>query len=129
MAMPTASMADRGNGPAGADDMLCQTQLMLRPRQELTPSATAIVRNQRRLLLTGVRKDFLKAPPAPRKNFASRVRSAALKIPVWWRRAVLPSLPWVVCFLSFFALAPKGGRSRESKGSAGGGVVAGLVAG
>ena len=22
--------------------------------------------------------------------------------PVWWRRAVLPSLPWVVCFLSFF---------------------------
>ena len=25
-----------------------------------------------------------------------------LKIPVWWRRAVLPSLPWVVCFLSFF---------------------------
>ena len=24
-----------------------------------------------------------------------------LKIPVWWRRAVLPSLPWVVCFLSF----------------------------
>jgi len=21
-----------------------------------------------------------------------------LKIPVWWRRAVLPSLPWVVCF-------------------------------
>ena len=24
------------------------------------------------------------------------------KIPVWWRRAVLPSLPWVVCFLSFF---------------------------
>ena len=25
-----------------------------------------------------------------------------LKIPVWWRRAVLPSLPWFVCFLSFF---------------------------
>jgi len=24
------------------------------------------------------------------------------KIPVWWRRAVLPSLPWAVCFLSFF---------------------------
>ena len=24
--------------------------------------------------------------------------------PVWWRRAVLPSLPWVVCFLSFFLL-------------------------
>ena len=24
------------------------------------------------------------------------------KIPVWWRRTVLPSLPWVVCFLSFF---------------------------
>ena len=20
---------------------------------------------------------------------------------MWWRRAVLPSLPWVVCFLSF----------------------------
>ena len=27
-----------------------------------------------------------------------------LKIPVWWRRAVLPSLPWLVCFLSFFVL-------------------------
>ena len=26
----------------------------------------------------------------------------SLKIPVWWRRAVLPSLPWVVRFLSFF---------------------------
>jgi len=25
-----------------------------------------------------------------------------LKIPAWWRRAALPSLPWVVCFLSFF---------------------------
>ena len=25
-----------------------------------------------------------------------------LKIPVWWRRAVLPSLPWVLCFVSFF---------------------------
>ena len=25
-----------------------------------------------------------------------------LKIPVWWRRAVLPSLPWVVRFPSFF---------------------------
>jgi len=25
-----------------------------------------------------------------------------LKIAVWWRRAVVPSLPWVVCFLSFF---------------------------
>ena len=21
---------------------------------------------------------------------------------MWWRRAVLPSLPWVACFLSFF---------------------------
>ena len=29
-----------------------------------------------------------------------------LKIPVWWRRAVLPSLPWVVCFLSFPVLVP-----------------------
>ena len=28
-----------------------------------------------------------------------------LKIPVWWRRAVLPSLPWAVCFLSFFRQA------------------------
>ena len=25
-----------------------------------------------------------------------------LKIPVWWRRAVLPVLSWVVWFLSFF---------------------------
>ena len=30
-----------------------------------------------------------------------------LKIPVWWRRAVLPSLPWVVRFLSFFFVLPK----------------------
>ena len=30
-----------------------------------------------------------------------------LKIPVWWRRAVLPSLPLVVCFLSFLGM---GGR-------------------
>ena len=30
-----------------------------------------------------------------------------LKIPVWWRRAVLPSLPWVVCFLSFFYTPPE----------------------
>ena len=27
------------------------------------------------------------------------------EIPVWWRRAVLPSLPWVVCFLSFFSFS------------------------
>ena len=27
-----------------------------------------------------------------------------LKIPVWWRRAVLPPLPWVVCFLSFLGI-------------------------
>ena len=27
--------------------------------------------------------------------------NTGLKIPVWWRRAVLPSLPWVVCFISF----------------------------
>ena len=33
---------------------------------------------------------------------ASASHSPLLKIPVWWRRAVLPSLPWVVCFLSFF---------------------------
>ena len=32
-----------------------------------------------------------------------------LKIPVWWRRAVLPSLPWVVRFLSFrFRFFPHG---------------------
>ena len=27
---------------------------------------------------------------------------ALAQIPVWWRRAVLPSLPWAVRFLSFF---------------------------
>ena len=26
-----------------------------------------------------------------------------LKIPAWWRNAVLPSLPWLVCFLSVSA--------------------------
>ena len=35
---------------------------------------------------------------------ASASHPPLLKIPVWWRRAVLPSLPWVVCFLSFFRL-------------------------
>merc|ERR1712086_202479 len=35
-----------------------------------------------------------------------------LKIPVWWRRAVLPSLPWVVCFLSFFLRDPSWSWSR-----------------
>ena len=28
---------------------------------------------------------------------------------MWWRRAVLPSLPWVVCFLSFWARACRRG--------------------
>ena len=36
---------------------------------------------------------------------ASASHPPLLKIPVWWRRAVLPSLPWVVCFLSFFLFA------------------------
>ena len=35
--------------------------------------------------------------------FLSFSPTPLLKIPVWWRRAVLPSLPWVVCFLSFFS--------------------------
>jgi len=37
-------------------------------------------------------------------NYAASVEDEhdACMIPVWWRRAVLPSLPWVVCFLSFF---------------------------
>ena len=39
----------------------------------------------------------------------------ALKIPVWWRRAVLPSLPWVVCFLSFFSRLA---RTSTTKGTA-----------
>ena len=33
-----------------------------------------------------------------------RTQNWAQKIPVWWRRAVLPSLFWVVCFASFFLL-------------------------
>ena len=41
-------------------------------------------------------------PPSP----SLRPRSDLLKIPVWWRCAVLPSLPWALCFLSFF-LQPK----------------------
>ena len=31
-----------------------------------------------------------------------------LKIPVWWRRAVLPSLRWPVGFISFFHLPGRG---------------------
>ena len=34
--------------------------------------------------------------------FLSFFLTPNLKIPVWWRRAVLPSLPWVIC--SFFLL-------------------------
>ena len=34
-----------------------------------------------------------------------RDHTPLLKIPVWWRRAVLPSLPWVVCLFSFFLSA------------------------
>ena len=36
----------------------------------------------------------------------SVVRGRFLKIIVWWRRAVLPSLLWRVCFLSFFFGVP-----------------------
>ena len=35
------------------------------------------------------------------ERYGLRLRKM-VKIPVWWRRAVLPSLPWVVSFLSFF---------------------------
>ena len=36
-------------------------------------------------------------------NCMARTTLGSLKIPLWWRRAVLPSLPWVsVFFLSFF---------------------------
>ena len=36
-----------------------------------------------------------------RANTRKRGDTFSFKIPVWWRRAVLPSLPWVVRFLSF----------------------------
>jgi len=35
-----------------------------------------------------------------RREKRSFVLQHQFKIPVWWRRTVLPSLPWVVCFLS-----------------------------
>ena len=40
-----------------------------------------------------------------RANTRKRGDTFSFKIPVWWRRAVLPSLPWVGCFLfiSFFS--------------------------
>ena len=47
----------------------------------------------------------LKEILAPRKKESAPEtahHTPLLKIPVWWRLAVLPSLPWVVCFLSFF---------------------------
>ena len=52
-----------------------------------------------RLQASGVKPARMKSKKTTSKE--SRVYSA-VKIPVWWRRAVLPSLPWVVCFLSFF---------------------------
>ena len=41
------------------------------------------------------------------------------KIPVWWRRAVLPSLPWNSCFLSFLPsfLPPPPGRASSALGT------------
>ena len=37
------------------------------------------------------------------KEFSFALRTLALTLcGVWWRRAVLPSLPWVVFFLSFY---------------------------
>ena len=38
----------------------------------------------------------------PRVGDGSAHHTPLLNIPVWWRRAVLPSLPWVVRFLCFF---------------------------
>ena len=35
---------------------------------------------------------------------------------MWWRRTVLPSLPWVVCFLSFFFQNTLGGWQRRRDG-------------
>ena len=53
------------------------------------------------------------------------------KIPVWWRRAVLPSLPWVIRFLSFLhwardwralkEVAPRAGNRTAASGVAWGG--------
>ena len=37
-----------------------------------------------------------------KKNFTRNSLAQHWALPVWWRRAVLPSLPWVVSFLSFF---------------------------
>ena len=39
-------------------------------------------------------------------KFARILQQIDIKIPVWWRRAVLPPLPWVVGFLSFFLPSP-----------------------
>ena len=59
------------------------------PRFDLT--ACASTASERGAAIT---QDFLQ-----KRKSGKRV----LKIPLWWRHSVLPSLPWVVCFLSFFS--------------------------
>ena len=57
-----------------------------------------------------------KAKPEQRdkkKKKLRRLNTPLLKIPVWWRRAVLPSLPWVVCFLSFFLASAPAAKSNH----------------
>ena len=47
-------------------------------------------------------KDFSETIPRKQKEFSNRHSARKITIPVWWRRALLTSLPWVCCFLSFF---------------------------
>ena len=49
------------------------------------------------------KRDRKRQTPKGGRRLATHLPSR--EIPVWWRRAVLPSLLWVVCFLSFFLWA------------------------
>ena len=60
------------------------------------------------------KRDRKRRTPKGGRRLAHHTRPVTplLKIPVWWRRAVLPSLPWVVCVLAFFLLTLGTGLAR-----------------
>ena len=44
--------------------------------------------------------------PASEARAEQALGAKNIYLPVWWRRAVLPALPCVLCFLSFFLRIP-----------------------
>ena len=67
--------------------------------------------------LADSRRNLLIMPPrvVPLSSLSLLSLQPSSARPVWWRRAVLPSLPWVVCFLSFFFTSDK--RENDESGT------------